>query len=241
MPIRFIYFDLDDTLLDHSRAERAALEDLYDRHRASMKGRSFEEVHAHYRKINPEIWRAYSTGEIDKEEARTNRFVRLGEAVPITDSNVVRSLPDAYLEQYSRHWTPVSGAFEAFERLAAHVPVGILTNGFAEIQQAKFHRFPVLERRASAVVISETVGYMKPDRRIFEHAGRLAGVDSSEILYVGDSHRSDVVGGRSAGWSVAWYRRESDGENDNGVFSFTDWKRLEAHAKALIDQPSGGR
>lgn len=243
MPIRFIYFDLDDTLLDHSRAERAALQDLYDRHREHMNGCSFEDVHGHYRRINPEVWRAYSSGDIDKEEARTSRFLRLGEAVPIADSDVVRSLPDAYLEQYACHWAPVPGALEAFGRLAEIVPVGILTNGFAEIQQAKFRRFPEIEETASAVVISETVGFMKPDRRIFEHAERLAGVEASEVLYVGDSLRSDVGGGRAAGWQVAWY--QDAGPNDVSeqqadVFTFTDWQHLVTFAGARISGAPGG-
>lgn len=236
MSIRFIYFDLDDTLLDHTRAERAALQDLHGRHREHMNGCSFDEFHAHYRRINPEIWRAYSSGEIDKEEAKIGRFIRLGEAVPIAESDVVRSLPDAYLERYARHWAPVPGALEAFERLAEIVPVGILTNGFAEIQQAKFRRFPILEETASSVVVSEVVGYMKPDPRIFEHAAHLAGVNASDILYVGDSFRSDVQGGSSAGWQIAWYgasKHDSEMDAEN-IFEFTDWKRLTAYAESLI-------
>ncbi|NNF04458.1 MAG: HAD family hydrolase [Rhodothermales bacterium] len=242
VPIRFIYFDLDDTLLDHARAERGALADLFQAHRPHMAGRSFEEVHGHYRRINGEVWRAYSSGEIDKQEARSRRFRLLAEAVPITDGSVVRTLPDAYLERYANHWAPLPGAFEAYRRLSELVPVGILTNGFAEIQHAKFRRFPELDRLASAVVISETVGYMKPDRRIFEHAAGLAGTEPGDILYVGDSLRSDVLGGRDAGWNVAWYRPpghpagEPPTDFPEEAFRFSDWEELIRRAMSMAGQ-----
>jgi FMN phosphatase YigB (HAD superfamily) len=236
-PVRFIYFDLDDTLLDHGSAEEAALRDLYSRHSSLLGGRSFDDVHDHYRRINSKIWQSYSSGEIDKGQARRLRFIRLAEAIDLVDPDIVESLPDAYLDRYACHWTPVDGAFAAFEYLAERVPVGILTNGFAEIQHAKLERFPSLRRTASRVVISEEVGHMKPDPRIFTHAAREANVDAAEILYIGDSLRSDVRGGRGAGWNVAWFG--GDDETQADAFCFTEWHRLIEHAERLIRETPG--
>ncbi|RPH60537.1 MAG: HAD family hydrolase [Chloroflexi bacterium] len=39
----------------------------------------------------------------------------------------------------------------------------------------------------------------KPDRGIFEHALRRAGVEAREAIYVGDNYFADIVGARSAG------------------------------------------
>ena len=46
---------------------------------------------------------------------------------------------------------------------------------------------------------------MKPHPKIFDYSTQLVGVERSEILYVGDSFTSDVMGGKEAGWQVAWY------------------------------------
>lgn len=49
------------------------------------------------------------------------------------------------------------------------------------------------------VVISSEAGCEKPDRRIFERALLLAGVEPSECLYVGDNYYDDAVGASAAG------------------------------------------
>jgi HAD superfamily hydrolase (TIGR01549 family) len=117
------------------------------------------------------------------------------------------------------------GAGEAYSTVAARRRVGILTNGFAETQRAKLDRFPELGRHSSATIISEEVGLMKPDPRLFGWASSHAGVRADRILYVGDSLRSDIQGGLSAGWNVAWIDGAPDRAPD-GAFCFSRWEEL---------------
>lgn len=65
-PIRFVYFDLDNTLLDHRYAERAALGDVIDDFPALFAGHNLDAVHDTYHRINKPLWQAYAQGEIDK-------------------------------------------------------------------------------------------------------------------------------------------------------------------------------
>lgn len=224
-PVRFVYFDLDDTLLDHEHAEHAALRHMHAGDDQPFGKHAFEEVHAAYRTINPVVWRKYSAGEYTKRQAKVGRFSQLLEHLGL-DNRMDEHLAHRYLEAYSRHWKPIEGAFEAFEVIGRQLPVGILTNGFVEIQQAKMRQFEVLARASRAVVISEEVGVLKPDPALFAEAAFRVGVAAADILYVGDSLTSDVNGGVGAGWQVAWY---SEKEHDHpDVFSFTEWKSLTA-------------
>ena len=118
----------------------------------------------------------------------------------------------------------MDGAFEACSAVANRLPVGILTNGFVEIQQAKLQRFPMLDELSSVTVISEEVGVLKPDPRLFAESALRAGMEASEILYVGDSLSSDVNGSIGAGWKVAWYSESTHDHPD--VYSFTDWNSI---------------
>jgi len=220
--IRFIYFDLDDTLLDHRKAERLALADLCgEGHFGALPP---AKVQAEYHPINVEVWRRYAAGDLTKAQAQHLRFARLLDALG-KDGD-----PDAlgarYLERYAPHWSFIDGAQAAFHTLADHFPVGILTNGFAEVQHAKLARFPDLHDRLRALVISEDIGVLKPHPRLFAHAAEAAATPPEAILYVGDSFTSDVQGGLAAGWSVAWYT-ENIGEP--GVFAFREWPALVAH------------
>ncbi len=217
--IRFIYFDLDDTLLDHGRAERLALADLIEEDHFGTA--SFETVTKAYHEINVDVWRRYAAGDLTKEEAQRDRFARLLQGLGHDGD------PDAlgarYLERYARHWSFIDGAQAAFHTLADLFPVGILTNGFAEVQHAKLNRFPDLRERAEAIVISEEVGVLKPHPALFAHAAEAAAAPPDAILYVGDSFTSDVQGGLAAGWNVAWY---TENHAEPGVFAFHDWAEL---------------
>lgn len=227
MDTDFVYFDLDDTLLDHEAAEREALADVRDRYRAVFGAWSVDELQAQYHAINGPLWAAYAEGTIEKETLQSQRFEKLLESVgaPHADAGLVGRY---YMQRYAAHWRFIDGARAAYEAIADRYPVGIMTNGFAEVQAQKFDQFPVLRERADAVVVCEELGALKPDPQAFVHAAKQAGVRDGDVLYVGDSYRSDVQGGRSAGWAVAWYAPEgSNGQSlDDGAFAFHQWNAL---------------
>ncbi|MFB6230837.1 MAG: HAD-IA family hydrolase, partial [Salinibacter sp.] len=133
-----------------------------------------------------------------------------------------------YMQRYAEHWAFIPGARETFEAVAERYPVGVMTNGFAEVQQQKLEQFPVLRERAEAVVLCEDAGVLKPNPRAFDHATEAAGVKHRDVLYVGDSYRSDVQGAQPVGWRVAWYARHgTNGQSTNDrSFSFSDWATL---------------
>lgn len=219
---RFIYFDLDDTLLDHRAAEQAALADCCAAFADHFGGHEVGVVQETYHRHNAPLWRRYASGEIGREDVQRLRFEGLCEALGLGLD--ARELGEAYMARYAERWRWVDGAEAAFHAIAERLPVGLLTNGFAEAQHAKLDRFPVLRERSDAVVVSEEVGVMKPHPLIFQHAAELAGVAPGQILYVGDSLHSDVEGGRGAGWEVAWFRGDPNLRDD--VFAFSDWDTL---------------
>ncbi|PSQ69608.1 MAG: haloacid dehalogenase [Bacteroidetes bacterium QH_1_64_81] len=227
MDPEFVYFDIDDTLLDHQKAERKALADVRARYLALFGALSVDELQDTYHTINAPLWRKYADGEIGKQTVQQQRFERLLEAVdaPHADATLVARY---YMQRYAEHWTFIPGARDAFEAVAERHPVGVLTNGFAEVQEKKLDQFPVLREASEAVVICEEVGALKPDPEVFDHATEAAGVSYEDVLYVGDSYQSDVKGAEPVGWRVAWYARNgTDGQatNDRG-FIFEDWSTL---------------
>lgn len=224
--IRFIYFDLDDTLLDHKAAERSSL--LYCHQQLLM----FREVEAEqlvstYRTLNKQLWHEYGLGEIDRPTLSSRRFEgtldRLG--LPDPDPDAFGSV---YMSVYRKYWSWVPGARMTWEKVRSQWPVGIITNGFADLQKEKFKRFG-FDLSADVLVISEEVGYMKPHPAIFEHSAQLAGVGPEQILYVGDSPGSDMAGAAAAGYRTAWFVRDhyDDADKVPADFVFDDFGALD--------------
>ncbi len=235
--IRFIYFDVDDTLLDHRYAERKALEDVYHRFHHLLPEVPLSVFQDTYHRYNVRLWDRYAHGEIDKKTLRVERFWHMQEAFDLHEVPL-EELIQTYMTAYAHHWKWIPGARDAFLELAQSTQVGLLTNGFAEVQHAKLRRFPELEAHARAIVISEEVGVMKPDPRIFTHATRQAGVPPEAILYVGDSYTSDVLGGHRAGWNVAWFRRQDVGSSEKllppGTYTFARWQDFLQWFKSVL-------
>lgn len=228
MSIQFIYFDLDDTLLDHKYAERKALDDVRADFPEVFDGVSLDRIHQTYRSHSIALWKQYGQGTIDKATLKRRRFEQLLQSIGHDETDAA-PIADHYLNCYIRHWRFVPAARTAFKRLADAYPVGVLTNGFTEIQQQKLSQFPVLRERSSAVVICEETGYLKPHPQVFAHATERAGTPPNQILYVGDSHHSDVKGGQAAGWQVAWYTRNSENDEDArsaDCLTFQEWDTL---------------
>jgi len=215
----FIYFDIDDTLLDHGRAQEAALQAVYTASDC-FEEVEFEEFCATYTRINTDLWKAYSLGTIDRAQLQHHRFadalLELG-----LEQNLAGPMGLHYLEAYRLQWKWIEGAREAIERLIEVYPIGFITNGFSETQKKKIEAFS-LHTYSGHIIISEDVGFLKPSPELFGYAAQLAGVSANQILYVGDNFMSDIQGGNSAGWQTAWFTNEMEAEKTsqaNYVFS----------------------
>lgn len=220
----FIYFDLDDTLLDHQAAQQAALTDVLE-HFSLFDGTDRATFIEMYGQVNKKQWMRYSQGDITKEQLQFNRFDQTMHALelPAADS---RTIGNYYLSCYRNHWKWLDGAQGTFEAIRGRYPVGILTNGFIETQQKKFDQFGFCQS-ADHLVISEEAGALKPDPAIFEHATKLTGMAAKDIFYVGDSYHSDVVGGSNFGWQVGWLTSNGVSEQRNkATFVFNEFKEL---------------
>ena len=226
-----VVFDLDDTLLDHRAAERAALADVHGVHAAHLGHHAVAHVQDTYHAHNVPLWRDFGAGRItagDLKRLRSERVLAALEAHDLDPETFSRD----YLARYAEHWRWADGALDAYRAVAARYPVGVLTNGFSEQQRAKFARLPEVEALAAFAVISDEVGVRKPDPRLFDHVLGLArevldrpALAPGDVLYVGDSFHSDVEGGVGAGWRVAWLRGDPDRAPD-GCTVVPDWPAL---------------
>lgn len=212
MSLKYIYFDIDNTLLNHSKAEAAAQKEIYKLY-PEMQSVTEKEWIDGYQEINHKLWLQYQKGEITREELHYTRFngtmINLG-----IDSERSVEIGSTYMMKYREHWSWVDGAEEALELITEKFPVGFITNGFQETQRMKVE-FMNLGRFGENVIISEEIGVMKPDPKVFDIATEKSASKRDSILYVGDSYSSDILGGRNAGWKTAWFTR-LNGSIQNG-------------------------
>ena len=228
--IRWILFDLDDTLWDfHGNAEEA-LQELFERHNLPERtGRSAAEFVSHYERINKEYWRMYESGLVDKHRLRTGRFTDAFRAVGLPESEHPERAWEEYLEICPLKTRLMPGAKELLEALRPHYRMAVVTNGFENTQRTKL-KTSGLSDYFDAMVSSEAIGHPKPSPFIFQHAMELLGAEPEQTLMVGDNADTDIQGAREAGLETVWYCRHQpvDSAGPEGTYLIFDLSDLPA-------------
>ena len=197
--IQYLFLDLDNTILDFTKAESVAI-------RKTMRAYGLEptdELAARYSAINDWHWKALERGELTKPEVVTRRFaVFFGEQGIDVDAQAVAKTYETFLSQ--GHWF-LPGAEKAVkEQLFGKYRLFLASNGTPVVQQGRMTSadlYPYFEQS----FISEEIGYNKPAKEYFEIAfSRIPGFRKEECLMVGDSLTGDIQGGKNAGLRTVW-------------------------------------
>lgn len=228
---QLILIDLDDTLWDTWANNQESLGELYT---ALQWGRYFSSFKAffeqYYYPVNHALWEAYNREEITKTELSYQRLYRPlhlrlkdwcedktetpHEEEPIHSLSQLVAKPRTYWDEANEQFMSLirskrrlcPGAMELMQALHIHYKVCILSNGFPEVQYAKLDNTG-LRQYVDAIVLSDEVGYNKPNPKLFTHALELMGYTAEQSLMIGDSWSSDIRGAAAAGIQSIWYNR----------------------------------
>ena len=83
-------------------------------------------------------------------------------------------------------------------------PWGVLTNGY-KYQHEKMKRSGV-SNLAPFYIVSGDFGCHKPCKEVFIEASKKINLPCEEILFVGDTAETDIIGAQSVGMKTAWIR-----------------------------------
>ena len=200
--LKIIFFDLDDTLLDFTRAEREAL---------SRAFRCFDidpapTVLDRYHVINREQWELLEEGVLTRAQVQTRRFDLLFEELGVRCSS--REVCDCYEDFLAQgHWF-IPGAVELLAELAPRYDLYLASNGAAAVQQSRL-KSAGIGPYFKDIFISEELGADKPGPAFFAAAfSAIPDFNPETALIVGDSLTSDIRGGRNAGIRTCWFNSQ---------------------------------
>ncbi|MCX8959421.1 pyrimidine 5'-nucleotidase [Erwinia psidii] len=194
----WILFDADDTLFHFDAL--AGLQRLFRQYGVVFTAVDFEE----YQSVNKPLWVEYQNGTITAQQLQSQRFVAWAGKLGVTPGE----LNAGYLAAMADVCVPLAGAVNLLNALQGRVKMGIITNGFTALQQARLQRTGLLTY-FDLLVISEQVGYAKPHPAIFDHALEKMGKPArTRVLMVGDNPDSDILGGVRAGLATCWLNSE---------------------------------
>jgi HAD superfamily hydrolase (TIGR01549 family) len=194
--IKAVLWDLDGTLWNHHGAVDSALHAFCER-----AGIDFERFRTAYLSYSERLWAQYEEGQITIDDIRRTRFGLALADVGRTDLDAMAET-ERYLREYSSQDLLLPGARAALDWVFPRVPMGMVTNGFPDMQRAKL-RSCRLDRYFSAVIISDEIGFGKPHPGIFQAAIEAMGVPAGDMVYIGDNWQADIEGAAASGLGAA--------------------------------------
>lgn len=206
---RAVFFDLDETLIEHTIEGpdligriHAAHADVFDGVPAVQFGKMLREKAA-------ELWGAMFEPVAPGEDPLVRSFGRTLAGLGL-DPVAAQRLRDSFVKIVLAETRPNPGAKEALARLRAEgVTTGIITNGYTFFQNLKIdhHGFT---GTTDFVLVSEAAGAHKPDSRIFRLALERAEAAPGEALHIGDHLVNDIGGAQQVGIGGVLYDPRGD-------------------------------
>ncbi|HEY5039595.1 MAG TPA: HAD family hydrolase [bacterium] len=203
-----IFFDLDDTLLDHETAARAGATNVFKSFRSCFK-EDLETFLVRWHNVSEKYFQSNSKIKYELWEERRLRMRELF-SVEFSDEEA-ESRFEVYLEAYEADWRLFPDAIPCLRALQ-YRKLGLITNGEGEQQRSKILKLG-LGDYFQTVIISREVNCAKPEKAIFELAARQAGVAIKDCVYVGDRLQADARSSQQAGMRGIWLNRKANGED----------------------------
>ena len=219
---KVILFDVDNTLFDFDK-------DQYVAYFNAMKECGInctEDMYNDYYQINRGLWHKLDDGMISLDSLLVERhrlfFNKYNIDIDAFSFDRLLTL------KFRDTGTLIPGVKEVLDTLYGDYELIIVSNSPMEQQYHRLRNADILYY-FSKIFLSEEVGYSKPDIRFFEAVfNSIKNIDKSEILIIGDSISSDILGGINAGIDTCWYnpKRKVKRLNIEPNYEITDYKEL---------------
>lgn len=206
--VKWIWFDLDDTLYDFASSSLIALRQVYLKYALDRFFADETQWIETYHRHNAALWHLYNNALITQQKLRFDRFYLplLEGGMDDAENRRLNPLLDVdYLGMLGATGLLLDGAKEALAHLKSRgFMIGVLSNGFRGVQHDKL-RSSGIESLVDKVVLSDDINVNKPDRRIYDYALLQAGTCAAESLMIGDNRDTDIAGALRAGWNAILY------------------------------------
>lgn len=201
--IKYILWDIDNTILDFEDAEKAAMNLGFEKYGIRIDD---DQALVHYNMINDKLWKRLELGELSRNEVLEGRFREFFDLYKIAyDHDLISNFNIDYQKELGNQIFFSPNAEQTLKSLSKDYQLIAVTNGTKLAQTGKLKNSG-LDKVFDKVFISEDVGYDKPNKEFFDIVFNDVGsTNSDEYIIIGDSLTSDIRGGNNAGIKTIWY------------------------------------
>jgi len=205
--IKYVIFDLDDTILDFHKGEIEGVSKILKQQGAPDVQKALQA----YLELNKKIWENIETGASPQPLLNT-RFSKTLALFGIDADGV--KLEAQYREMLNHNFYTVPNAEELLTSLKnAGVNLFVGTNG-VKVTQMERLKGSGLDKYFDDYFISEDIGFSKPSAEFFKPVFlRHPDLNKDNALMIGDRLQSDILGATRAGLNSIWFNPQKQINN----------------------------
>ena len=207
-----IIFDLDDTLIDNTRASNYAFKRVLEFLNITYS----EDLSIRFLRFDANYWYNWENGLMKIPEYLSNnlnelrsylRATRFIQFFNITDFDYAVKINDIYCNNLGIDIGIIDGAKEILEYLSQKYRLVIATNGPFKAALNKTNKVN-FNNYFEAIYCSELLGYSKPNPKFWDSVFRDLKEKRSDVILIGDSLTTDIASGIKNGFDTIWYNPE---------------------------------
>jgi len=183
-----------------------------------------------------------------KKELFIQRFLELDDNGKVWKDRVYKQLThefsidhvsrDILLESYINDFNKFSCCFEHIEKTMTQLKqqgylIGLISNGRTLFQEHNFYTLGLTEF-FSSIIVSEAIGFRKPDPRIFLLSSAQLDTPPQNCIFVGDNEIADIQGAKAVGMKTIFFHPNSEVESimsDANLHDYENFSEILEHLK----------
>ena len=208
-----LLFDLDDTLVNNTENARYAFKQMLINVNKEYNDEEFQR----WLNLDNQFWKDYANKKIivpEQYQHPQELFIKYIRSLRYQmffnyqiDINKAFEINEIFISSLNEIAVPIDGVYETLEYLHNKYKIVIATNGPTVAVDSKLSKIDCLKfinAVFSADMAKDTV--TKPNKLYFEELKKyLQYYDTSKMLIIGDSLRTEVQGGMNSGIDSCWY------------------------------------
>lgn len=213
MYFKAVGFDLDDTLYDRNQIYKKVFQNMEDR--VVRTNLEFDTFNDEYQYNSILEYEKYMDGRKSKSLYKIDRVRNTYKAfkhkIGFQNSEFFNDLYQHYLGSDIKLQTGVEDLLDIL--VDRNIDIFLFTNGTSDGQRKKIEKLNLTNYFSEGrIFISEELGESKPNTQAFKSIEEQINYNPSDIIYIGDNWKSDILGATDAGWR-AIYLNDQHHEN----------------------------
>lgn len=203
--LKVILFDIDNTLLSFDAYVKESMKSGFEKFEI---GTYEDRMFSVFNQINTDLWQLIETGKLDFKELQKKRWNMIFEYLGISADGI--AFEKYFQECLFESAIPENGAMELVKYLHSKYILCVASNG-PYMQQVNRLKISGMLPYFSDLFISEEIGSSKPSETFFStcinrlNAKTEQNIQPYEIMIIGDSLSSDMLGGIQFGMQTCFY------------------------------------